>query len=103
MMNMAPGERDFFFPKHELRDVPLELSLARTGSEVAVVLVTGARHRQPYRAGARVSEGLTRVLHDDVTLPRVLAMVNDVNQGALWSWLLASAAAASLIATLTVI
>jgi hypothetical protein len=101
MMNMAPDERDFFFPKRQLREVPLELSLARTGGKVQVVLVSGARDRQPYRAGAAVSEGLTLVLHDDVTLPQVLAMVNDVNQGALWSWIIAIVGAVGLIATLT--
>lgn len=103
MMNMAPDERDFFFPRRQLRNVPLELDLARTGGKVQVVLVTKARDRQPYRAGAIVSEGLTLVLHDDVTLPQVLAMVNDVNQGALWSWLVAIVGAAGLIATLAVI
>jgi hypothetical protein len=102
MMNMDPDERDFFFPRRKLHSVPLELDLARTGGKVEVVLVAGGRDRQPYRAGAIVSEGLTLVLHDGVTLPQVLARVNDVNQGAFWSWLVAIAGAAALIATLAV-
>jgi hypothetical protein len=103
VVNMPAGERAFPFPRRRLHDIALDPSRSEKGKTVQVIAVSETKGRRPYRSGAILSDGLTLVLHGDVSVSDVLKMVRDVHHATPWIWLVVGIAALGLVGTLSVL